>query len=154
VGPVKIESLNQLCSSETLRFHQKYLNLCSEDKWRSYVFGTTWGWVINDRNVIFGWTNPLSGCSLRNALLRLKKKMSRGQWNREKSKAIRRELNFFFNLSATCGWNAAKDARHECNSQTRLPNIKSITCKELLLYVWYFMFAWWWLAERCCYFLF
>ncbi len=25
------------------RFHQKYLNLCSEDERRSYGFGTTWG---------------------------------------------------------------------------------------------------------------
>ncbi len=42
-----------------LRFHQKYLNLCSEDERRSYGFGTTWGWVINDRFFILGWTNPL-----------------------------------------------------------------------------------------------
>jgi len=26
-------------------FHQKYLNLCSKDEWRSYGFETTWGWV-------------------------------------------------------------------------------------------------------------
>ncbi len=36
-----------------------YLNLCSEDERRSYRFGTTGGWVINDRIFIFGWTNPL-----------------------------------------------------------------------------------------------
>ncbi len=42
-----------------LRFHQKYLNLCSEDERRSYGFGTTCGWVINDRIFIFGSTNPL-----------------------------------------------------------------------------------------------
>ncbi len=41
------------------RFHQKYLNLCSEDEQRSYGFETTWGWVINDIIFIFGWTNPL-----------------------------------------------------------------------------------------------
>ncbi len=35
------------------------LNLCCEDEWRSYRFGTTWGWVINDRIFIFGRTNPL-----------------------------------------------------------------------------------------------
>ncbi len=40
-----------------LRFHQKYLNLCSEDERRFYVFGTTWGWVINDIIFILGWTN-------------------------------------------------------------------------------------------------
>ncbi len=27
-----------------LRFHQKYLNVCSEGEQRSYRFGTTWGW--------------------------------------------------------------------------------------------------------------
>ncbi len=41
-----------------LRFKQKYLNLCSEDEQRSYGFGTTSGWVINDIIFIFGWTNP------------------------------------------------------------------------------------------------
>ncbi len=33
--------------------------LCSEDEQRSYGFKTTWGWVINDRIFIFGWTIPL-----------------------------------------------------------------------------------------------
>jgi len=40
-------------------FYQKYLNLCSEDERRSYGCGATWGWVINDRNFIFGLTKPL-----------------------------------------------------------------------------------------------
>ncbi len=44
---------------KALGFHQKYLDLCSEDEWRSYGFGTTWGWVINDRICIFEWTVPL-----------------------------------------------------------------------------------------------
>ncbi len=43
-----------------LRFYQKYLNLCSEDERKSYGFGTTWGWVINDRIFILGWTMHLS----------------------------------------------------------------------------------------------
>ncbi len=43
-----------------LRFDQKYLNFCSKDERISYGFGMTWGWVINDRIFIFGWTNPLS----------------------------------------------------------------------------------------------
>ncbi len=34
-------------------FHQKYFNLCSKDEQRSYGFGTTWVWVINDRILIF-----------------------------------------------------------------------------------------------------
>ncbi len=41
-----------------LGFHQKYLNLCSKDERRSYGFGTTWGWVINVRIFIIGWTIP------------------------------------------------------------------------------------------------
>ncbi len=38
---------------KALGFHQKYLNLCSKDTGRAYRFGTTWGWVINDRILIF-----------------------------------------------------------------------------------------------------
>ncbi len=30
-----------------------------QDERRSYGFGTTWVWVINDRIFIFGWTIPL-----------------------------------------------------------------------------------------------
>ncbi len=26
----------------------------------AYRFGTTWGWVINDRILILGWTNPVT----------------------------------------------------------------------------------------------
>ncbi len=48
-----------LFSAVPCRIHQKYLNLCSEDERRSYRFRTTWGWVINDRIFIFGWTIPL-----------------------------------------------------------------------------------------------
>ncbi len=44
---------------KALGFHQKYLNLCSKDEWRSYGFGTTRGWVINDISFILGWTIPL-----------------------------------------------------------------------------------------------
>ncbi len=31
---------------KALRFHQKYLNLCSKNEWRSYRFRMTWGRVI------------------------------------------------------------------------------------------------------------
>ncbi len=34
--------------SVSSRISPKYLNLSSEDEQRSYGFGTTWGWVIND----------------------------------------------------------------------------------------------------------
>ncbi len=45
----------------TLGFHQKDLNLCSEDERRSYRFGKTWGRVIIvDIIFNFGWTIPLS----------------------------------------------------------------------------------------------
>ncbi len=60
------ELLNKLCyycqfmGQRALRFHQKYLHLCSEDERRPYGFGTTWGWVINDRISNFGWTIPLN----------------------------------------------------------------------------------------------
>ncbi len=47
------------CCLCRLRFHQKYLNLCSEEKRRTYGFETTWEGVINDRIFILGWTNTL-----------------------------------------------------------------------------------------------
>ncbi len=43
---------------KALRFHQTFLNLCSEDERMSYRFGKT-GWVINDSILIFGWSIPL-----------------------------------------------------------------------------------------------
>ncbi len=49
---VKI-SLLSMEGQRALRFHQKYLNLCSEDEQRSCGFGTTQG-------LIFRWTIPLS----------------------------------------------------------------------------------------------
>ncbi len=45
---------------KTLRFHQKYLNLCTKDERRSYWFVTTWGRVFNDIINILGWTIPLN----------------------------------------------------------------------------------------------
>ncbi len=60
-GPGNISVvLLSMQGQRALWFHQKYLNLCSEDERRSYGFGTTWGWVIKDRIVILGWTIPLS----------------------------------------------------------------------------------------------
>ncbi len=56
---IVIVSLLSIEGQRALRSHQTYLNLCSEDERRSYRFGSTWGWVINDRIFIFGWTNPL-----------------------------------------------------------------------------------------------
>ncbi len=40
------------------KLSSKYLPLCSEQT-HSYRFGTTWGWVNDDRIIIFGWTVPL-----------------------------------------------------------------------------------------------
>jgi len=48
---------------KALGFHQKDLHLCSEDEWKSWGFGTTWGWVNDDRIFIFGWTNSLMNLS-------------------------------------------------------------------------------------------
>ncbi len=36
-------ALLSIQGQKALRFPQKYLHLCSEDEWRSYGFGTTWG---------------------------------------------------------------------------------------------------------------
>ncbi len=46
---------------ELLRFphSSEYLPLCSVEHRHSYRFGTTWGWVNDDRIFIFGWTIPL-----------------------------------------------------------------------------------------------
>ncbi len=44
-----------------LWFHQKHLHLCSEDERRSWGFGTTWGWIINDRIFVLGWNYPFKG---------------------------------------------------------------------------------------------
>ncbi len=40
------------------KLSSKYLPLCSEQT-HSYRFGSTWGWVNDDRIFIFGWTVPL-----------------------------------------------------------------------------------------------
>ncbi len=55
-----VVALLSMQGQKALGFHPKYLNLCSEDELRSYRFGRTWGWVINDRIFIFGWTIPLT----------------------------------------------------------------------------------------------
>ncbi len=53
-------ALLSMQGQKALRLHQKYLHLCSKDEQRSSKFGTTWGWVINDRTFIFGWKMPLT----------------------------------------------------------------------------------------------
>ncbi len=59
-GPGNIVvALLSMEGQRALPIHQKYLHVCSEDERRSYRFGTTWGWVINDRIFIFEWTNTL-----------------------------------------------------------------------------------------------
>ncbi len=49
-----VVALLSMEGQKALGFHQKYLNLCSKGKRKSY------GLVINDRIVIFGWTIPLN----------------------------------------------------------------------------------------------
>ncbi len=45
---------------KALAFHQKCLDLCSEDERRFYGFGTARGWEIYYRIFIFVWTIPFS----------------------------------------------------------------------------------------------
>ncbi len=42
---------------KALGFHQKYLNLCSDDEWRCYRFGTTWG-QLKLQSVSFSSLSP------------------------------------------------------------------------------------------------
>ncbi len=42
------------------KLSSKYIPLCSAEQRNSYRFGTTWGWVNDDRIFIFGWTIPLN----------------------------------------------------------------------------------------------
>ncbi len=44
------------------KLSSEYLLLCSEQT-HSYRFGSTWGWVNDDRIFIFGWTVSLSSSS-------------------------------------------------------------------------------------------
>ncbi len=56
-GPGNISvALLSMEGQKALRFNQKYLNVCFLDERRSYGFGTTWSWVINDILFILGWT--------------------------------------------------------------------------------------------------
>ncbi len=52
VGNISVALLSTQ-GQRALGFHQKYLNLCSEDEQRSYGFGITWGRVINLQNFHF-----------------------------------------------------------------------------------------------------
>ncbi len=52
---IVVMSLLSMKGQRALRFHQKYLNLCSEDEQRTCRFGMTQGWAIND-NFHF-WVN-------------------------------------------------------------------------------------------------
>ncbi len=42
------------------KLSSKYLPLCLAEHRNSYRFGTTWGWVNDDKFFIFGWTIPLN----------------------------------------------------------------------------------------------
>ncbi len=46
------------------KLSSKYLPLCSAEQRNAYRFGTTWGWVNDDRIFIFGWTIPLSSTGI------------------------------------------------------------------------------------------
>ncbi len=65
-------TLLSMQGQKTLGFHQKYLNLCSEDEWKSCGFGTKWEWVIQWRNFHL-WVKiplrPLNGLELEQKVL-------------------------------------------------------------------------------------
>ncbi len=42
------------------KLSSKYFHFCSAEQRNSYRFGTTWGWVNDDRIFIFGWTITLN----------------------------------------------------------------------------------------------
>ncbi len=58
----KINTMEVNGAPELLCFphSSEYLPLCSAEQRHSYRFGTTWGWVNDDRIFIFGWTIPLT----------------------------------------------------------------------------------------------
>ncbi len=91
-----------------LRFDQKYLNLCSEDERRSYGFGTTWGWVINDRIFIFRWTIPLLSlnsffsCLVKTVSILQYLLLITSSWLDGKS---------FWTPQCACGWSYVSDVR-------------------------------------------
>ncbi len=45
MGLKRVKTLAVYGRIRKLGLNPKYLNLCSGDEWRSYGFGTTWGWV-------------------------------------------------------------------------------------------------------------
>jgi len=51
---LKHQSDSCIDANRVTEIHEKDLHLRPEDERKSYEFGMTWGWVIND-----GWTNPL-----------------------------------------------------------------------------------------------
>ncbi len=83
---------------KALGFHQQYLNLCSEDERRSYRFGTTWGWVINDRIHIFGWTIPLMQAQTASTLIFPKVLISLKKINLIFVLCVKNILGWVFNL--------------------------------------------------------
>ncbi len=60
LGLERRRTLLSMGGQKALGFHKTYLNLCSKYEQRSYGFGNTRGWVINDRRFIFAWTIHLS----------------------------------------------------------------------------------------------
>ncbi len=55
----KVRHQSSLCwNAHVHMLHTLFKLKMNEDKQRFYRFGTTWGWVINDRIFIFGWTIP------------------------------------------------------------------------------------------------
>ncbi len=98
-GNISVDLLS-MGGLRALGFNQKHLNLCSEDERRSYWLGTTWGWVINGRILISGWTNPSSMYMLGESGVVL-----HVQQNTEWSKA--RSCSLSKTMRSSKSWNAA-----------------------------------------------
>ncbi len=111
-------------------FIKKYLNLCSEDEQRSYGFGTTWGWVINDIILIFVWTNPLKGGPLIKLLYSLTL-----NWPVQLSQAIEigsfmnSKMNWLICVGTMSGWG---QELLDCQQKLKAFNVKSATRKREL----------------------
>ncbi len=77
----------------------EYLPLCSVEQRHSYRFGTTWGWVNDDRIFIFGWTIPLSTQMYQN-LVSMVAERAQCAANRKNTCKLRKQLPNFYNARA------------------------------------------------------
>ncbi len=79
------EEVNGVPKQPGYKLSSKYLPLYSAEQRNSYRFGTTWGWVNDDRIFIFGWTILLSlqafPLSLKHTMHCILQTRVKHQWN-------------------------------------------------------------------------